>query len=250
MKGNDEDNISYGHRKPRAYVPTPKFGGHMLNVSSERNARTDLELVDRARAGDRDAFGQLISRHYHTCVRAASVILRDRVEAQDEVQLACLKAFQHLDQYAGLAQFSSWLIHIVVNECLMLMRSRRQARFVYLDDCSREADSIRPPELPARSADPESQAVNKELLDVLKREIRRSPPLFRTILVMREIQELPMPEVAHRLGITVPAAKSRLLRARIELKERVMRSYGHRGGPALTAARLPAKSGHRTAFMA
>ena len=244
MEGNDEGNISYGRRSPCAYLPIPRLGGHMLDVSSESETRTDAELVDRARGGDRDAFGQLINRHYQTCVRAASFMLRDWVEAQDEVQIACCKAFQHLDQYRGLAQFSTWLTHIVVNECLMLIRSRRQTRFVYLDG-GREPDSIGPPELPPHSADPESQAVNSELLDVLKREIRRSPPLFRTILVMREIQELPMPEVADRLGITVPAAKSRLIRARIELKQRVMRYYGHSGRPALAAGRMPAKSAHR-----
>jgi RNA polymerase sigma-70 factor, ECF subfamily len=204
----------------------------MVDVPRESETTTDLELIDQARAGDRDAFGQLINRYYHSCVRAASFMLRDRVEAQDEVQVACWKAFQHLDQYKGFGQFSSWLIQIVVNECLMLMRSRRQARFVYLDG-GKTPDCIGPLELPVNSADPESQAVKNEMLDVLKREIRRSPPVFRTILVMREIQELPMPEVADRLGITVRAAKSRLLRARLELKQRVMRYYGHSGRPVL-----------------
>jgi RNA polymerase sigma-70 factor, ECF subfamily len=236
---NDEEHILYERRSPYAYPPT-WMRGHMVEVPGESETTTDLELIDQARAGDRDAFGQLISRHYHSCVRAASFMLRDRVEAQDQVQVACWKALQHLDQYKGVSQFSTWLIQIVMNECLMLMRSRRQARFVYLDG-GETPDSVGPLELPVNSADPESQAVNSEMIDVLKREIRRIPPLFRTILVMREMQELPMPAVADRLGITMGAAKSRLLRARLELKQRVLRYYGHRGRPVLRTR--PANTG-------
>lgn len=214
----------------------------MVEANEESRFQTDEALVEGARAGDLDAFGELIQRHYPACVRVASFMLRDKAQAQDQVQVACWKAFRHLDQYEGLAQFSSWLIHIVVNECLMMMRTD-------LDRGYYHAEKLAPVELPAGSVDPETQAVKRQLSDVLKREIRRIPPLLRSILVLRDIEELPMSDVAERLEITIPAAKSRLLRARIELKERVVRWCGENGYPTLTAGRLPAKSGQRSPFM-
>jgi RNA polymerase sigma-70 factor (ECF subfamily) len=185
-------------------------------------APSDVELVEYARKGSKDAFGILIARHYKSCVNIAAFILRDRGEAQDEVQKACCKAFEHLDQYHGEAGFRAWLLRIVSNQCLMLIRYRRRARFLYLDaNPTRERST--PPELPAHDCDPEHALMNRELQDVLRKEIRHIPPLLRNVLVLRDIQELPMTEVAARLNITVPAAKSRLLRARTELRERVMK---------------------------
>jgi RNA polymerase sigma-70 factor (ECF subfamily) len=151
--------------------------------------------------------------------------LRDRVDAQDEVQKACCKAFEHLDQYQGGAEFMTWLLRIVSNQCLMLIRVRRRARFLYLDtDMGPERTG--PLELRSIADDPERALLGNELSDVLHAEIRRIPPLLRSVLVLRDVHELPMPDVAARLKITIPAAKSRLFRARIELRERVIRRWG------------------------
>src|SRR5581483_2182168 len=99
----------------------------------EDGRRTDFELIGIARQGDRGAFGELIQRHYRSCVNVATLVLRNRTEAQDEVQKAAWKAFAHLDQYQGAAEFSTWLLRIVENECLMLMREKSRAQFLYLD---------------------------------------------------------------------------------------------------------------------
>jgi len=197
----------------------------MLGINEDLCGLSDAELVTEARAGNPEALGVLISRHYRTCVNIATFILRDRGDAQDEVQKACCKAFEHLNQYHGEAEFLTWLLRIVSNQCLMLIRVRRRARFLYIDaDASRERSS--PIELPADAADPEHELLDHEMLDVLQREIRRIPPLLRNVLLLRDVEELPMPDVAARLNITVPAAKSRLLRARSELRERVIRHCG------------------------
>jgi RNA polymerase sigma-70 factor, ECF subfamily len=200
----------------------------MLSVSKRDCDPTDAELVSLAREGNHDAFGTLIQRHYSACVNIASFILRDRAEGEDEVQKACMSAFEHLDQYHGEAEFLHWMFRIVVNQCRMRMRVRRRARFLYLDG-GREHTERRPIELPSFSASPEREVIHREMHDILQIEIRRTPPLLRRVIELRDLEGLPMIEVAERLGITVPAAKSRLLRARNELRERVTRRCGDVG---------------------
>jgi RNA polymerase sigma-70 factor, ECF subfamily len=186
----------------------------------------DAELVSQARNGDDQAFSALVERHYRTCVNFAASILRNRSDAEDEVQKACCKAFEHLDQYRGGGQFLTWLLRIVTNQCFMLIRARRHVQYLYLDAES-DRDTSSPKELRAILADPEQEFVREELCGVLQQEIRRIPPLLKNVLLLRDVQELPMIDVAARLKITVPAAKSRLLRARTELRDRMLRQSGN-----------------------
>jgi RNA polymerase sigma-70 factor (ECF subfamily) len=209
----------------------------MLSVNEHDCDHTDAELVSLAREGNQDAFGMLIHRHYPACVNVASFMLRDRAEGQDEVQKACMKAFEHLDQYHGQSEFLHWMLRIVVNQCLMLMRVRRRARFLYLDG-GREDHGRWPIELPSHSISPEREIIQREMHDILQTEIRRTPLLLRRVLQLRDLEGLPMIEVAERLGITVPAAKSRLLRARNELRERVIRRCGDLGHSMPVANKL------------
>ena len=192
---------------------------------------TDQRLVKIARAGDSEAFGELIRRHRQKCVDLATYFLRNRGEAEDEAQTAFSQAYRHLDQYHGDAEFSTWLTRIVANQCLMLLRSKRSAQFVYLDETG-DRQRTAPLELPSRGPDPEGETAHSQMLAVLQREIRRIPPLLRKVMVLRDLQELPMMEVAEQLGITVPAAKSRLLRARLELRSRLARHYQGIGNSA------------------
>jgi RNA polymerase sigma-70 factor (ECF subfamily) len=198
------------------------------------NERTDMELVQFARLGDKDAFGELVKRHHSWCVGLASFILRDKGDAEDEAQNAYWKAFQHLNQFHGDAEFSTWLSRIVVNQCRMFMRGRRRMRLLHLDAGIPEygGGSI---DLPSRNRDPEGELGTYEVREVLASEVRRIPPLLRNVLMLRDVEGLPMAEVADRLGISVPAAKSRLLRARIELRSRVLRHCGPSGYAGLIA---------------
>jgi len=195
---------------------------------------TDQELVNAARAGDRDAFGELIRHHGRRCVNLATSILRDSGEAEEEAQNACWKAFEHLNQFHGDAEFATWLLRIVENQCLMLLRRRRAARFVYLDDGGADNGSEYM-QLPSPTSDPEGECGNKEVLQIMNTEIRRMPPLLRKVLLMRDVEEMPMSDLAVQLEISVPAAKSRLLRARNELKQRMMRHCPQTGAGMLLA---------------
>jgi RNA polymerase sigma-70 factor (ECF subfamily) len=129
----------------------------------------------------------------------------------------------------------------------MLIRVKRRARFIYLDENS--GGQERPPtELAAFGPDPEGELACSQIRRVLRTEIRRIPPLLRNVMVLRDIEELPMVDVAERLGITVPAAKSRLLRARIELRSRLRRHCGRSGNLSLlsrSAAPLHYVAHHR-----
>ena len=189
------------------------------------NVHSDAELVAQSREGCQEAFGELIKRHYQTCVNIATFMLHDRAEAQDEVQKACWKAFIHLDQYQGEAEFLMWMLRIVENQCRMLLRVRKRAQLLHID-AENDRDASQVIELPARGPGPEEELMSSELRAVLQREIHRIPRLLRNVLFLRDVQELPMTNVAERLNITIPAAESRLLRARLELKARLLRQSG------------------------
>ncbi len=208
---------------------------------------SDQALVELARNGDQDAMGELLRRHRQKCVDLAVFFLRNRGDAEDEVQNAFSKAYAHFDQYQGEAEFSTWLARIVSNQCLMLLRVRRQTKFVYLDDRPNVNDAP-PAELPACGSDPEGEFAFREMKSVLSTEIRRIPPMLRNVMMLRDVKELPMTDVADQLGITVPAAKSRLLRARTELRSRLMRHAERRGTQnplSRTAAPIDRVAHHR-----
>jgi RNA polymerase sigma-70 factor (ECF subfamily) len=180
------------------------------------------ELVALAQSGDREAFAELVRRNGPLTYRTAVGILRDREDAADEAQNAWRKAWQGIGQFQQEAKFSTWLTRIVVNQCLMRLRETRRAGFVYLD-AGWLGDTAGPLELPEDRPDPERETSRKEIADLLDSEIRRIPPLLRNVLLMRHVEERPLNEIAASLGISVPAAKSRLLRARAELRSRLER---------------------------
>ncbi len=192
-------------------------------------------LVERAQDGDDNAFMELVSRNRVNLMKLALSILRNREDAEDELQNAVWKAYQHIGRFQQDARFSTWMTRIVVNQCLMRIRKNKRARLLHMDDVM-IGDESGTLELQDDRRTPEDAIAESELGDVLNREIGRVPPLLRNVFVLRDVQELPMPEVAERLGISVAAAKSRLLRARKELRYRMERHMG-RLGPATFLAK-------------
>ncbi len=187
----------------------------------------DDQLVTRSQAGDQEAFAELIQRHRPGCLKMALSILRAPQDAEDEVQNALWKAYEHIGQFQQDSKFSTWLTRIVVNQCLMRLRQARRARFFYIDESV--GDDALTSELPDEQPTPEAVVAETELGEVLRHEVSRIPPLLRKVFLLRDMQELPMPEVAQKLGISVAAAKSRLLRARAELRARLERRQGPAG---------------------
>ncbi len=200
----------------------------------EITSRTDEELVRLSQQGREDAFSELMRRNYSSSFKLALSILHERQEAEDEVQNAFWKAFQHIGQFQLDSKFSTWMTRIVVNQCLMRLRQTRRARFLFLDDTliGEDRGTL---ELVDNTRGPEAEVGSKELSHILEREIRRIPPLLRKVFVLRDVDQLPMPQVAEQLGISVAAAKSRLLRARLELRNRLEKHCGRQGHMTLTA---------------
>jgi RNA polymerase sigma-70 factor, ECF subfamily len=199
------------------------------NGSGAEAAKTDAGptreeiLIEAAKNGDADAFGELVERHRKSCLKRATTMVRNRSDAEDEVQAAFWKAFQRLDQFRAEGSFAAWLGRIVENQCLMRIRESRNARFEYLDESS---DANLRIELVGQSANPEDQVGKEEVVQLLRREVSRIPPLLRHVMLLRDLDQMPMPDVAGRLGLSIPAAKSRLMRARTELRSRIMKHCG------------------------
>jgi len=195
-----------------------------MEPNVELTKLTDAELVALARNGRDDAFGELVRRHRQRCIEVASYILKNRGDAEDEAQNAIFKAYTHLDQFQNEAEFATWLARIVTNQCLMVLRARRRSRAIYLDEPTTD-QHVRRLELPAEGPDPEGEVAARQVMNLLQVEMRRIPPLLRRVMELRDLEQLPMLAVADRLGITVPAAKSRLLRARLELRSRILKHH-------------------------
>jgi RNA polymerase sigma-70 factor (ECF subfamily) len=200
-------------------------------ANTDRGITDEAALVKMARQGDTCAFGELIRQNYNACLKRARWIIRNRSDAEDEVQNACWKAFQRLDQFRGEGRFSAWLSRIVENQCLMRIREERQLRFLHLDEASESNIRI---ELVTQMLDPEDELGDQQLDRLLSREISRIPPLLRNVMMLADVEQLPMNEVAARLGLSVPAAKSRLMRARVEMRSRLSKHCGRRGYGSLT----------------
>ena len=187
-------------------------------------------LVDAARNGDVGAFEQLVRRYDRNVFRIAQHITQNREDAEDVVQDAFLKAFRNLGQFQGQSKFYTWLVRIAVNEALMRLRRRRPERMVSLDeDVKTEEDSM-PREVADWSPNPEQLYSQAELKDILSKTIQGLPPGFRAVFVLRDVEALSTEETAEALNLSIPAVKSRLLRARLQLRERLNKFFKRRNG--------------------
>lgn len=206
--------------------------GEMQQMQNRDGYRelADDGLVGMCQGGDQTAFDELMRRHQTAVMKIALSIVRDKQDAEDEVQNAFWKAYEHINQFQRDSKFSTWLTRIVVNQCLMKLRQARRAKFAYLDDAL-PGEEVGPFELCDLRQSPEDSLGQMEVARVLAKEISRTPPLLRNVFLLRDVQEKPMSEVAEQLGISVAAAKSRLLRARTELRTRMERHHGQ-AGPA------------------
>jgi RNA polymerase sigma-70 factor (ECF subfamily) len=202
----------------------------MQNRNGYRETADDA-LVSLCQQGDQSAFDELMRRHQMSAMKVAVSIVRDRQDAEDEVQNAFWKAYEHINQFQRDAKFSTWLTRIVVNQCLMRLRQVRRARFAYIDDA--QGEDLAAADLKDVRPTPENLLGVSEVAEVLELEIKRTPPLLRNVFLLRDVENKPMPEVAEKLGISVAAAKSRLLRARAELRNRMRRHYGEMGPATL-----------------
>jgi len=185
----------------------------------------ELVLVRAAKGGDDKAFGELVKRYDRNVFRIAQHITQNREDAEDVVQDAFLKAYTNLQQFQEQSKFYTWLVRIAVNEALMKLRRRRPERMVSLDEDIKTEDDSVPREVADWSPNPEQNYNQAELREILSRTIQGLPPGFRTVFVLRDVEGLSTEETAEALELSIPAVKSRLLRARLQLRERLNRFF-------------------------
>lgn len=188
-------------------------------------ASEELALVQAAKRGDVSAFEQLVKRYDRNIFRIAQHITQNREDAEDVTQDAFLKAYENLEQFQGNSKFYTWLVRIAVNESLMKLRRRRTDRTVSLDEDIKTEEDTMPREVADWSPNPEQLYKQGELKDILRKTIQGLPASFRTVFVLRDVEGLSTEETAEALNLSIPAVKSRLLRARLQLRERLNKYF-------------------------
>jgi RNA polymerase sigma-70 factor (ECF subfamily) len=191
---------------------------------------TDRELVKKAKAGDSEAFGELVQRHegkiYGLCLK----MLGNAEDAEDCLQEVFIKAFRALPGFREEARFSTWLYRIAYNESLMKIR-KKKLDTVPIDRPVELGEGNVDREIADWTMDPRSDVMNDELSGILIRHVNELDPDNRIVFLLRDVHGLSTSDTAETLGLTVPAVKSRLHRARLFLRERLS-DYFERGTEA------------------
>jgi len=202
------------------------------SIAGENEQHPDVALVDRVRAGDVSAYDELVRKYERQIFRIAQHITQNREDAEDVMQDAFLKAYEKLDQFQGNSKFYTWLVRIAVNESLMRLRKRRTGRMVSIDEDLKTEEGSVPRDFADWAPDPEQNYNQSELADILRKTIQGLPQGFRVVFALRDVEGLSTEETAEALGLSVPAVKSRLLRARLQLRERLSRYFKRKTAPA------------------
>ena len=186
---------------------------------------SDLEIAARIAAGDRDELQKLMRRYNQRLYRTARSILKDDAEAEDAVQEGYLLAYQAMGKFRGGARLSTWLVRIVANEALGRLRKRnRSAELIQLSGAAGPIGDD--PEVNMRDDSqelPENAAARSETRRLLESKLDELPDAFRTVFVLRAVEEMTVDEVALSLGIPAATVRTRYFRARSLLREALAR---------------------------
>lgn len=179
----------------------------------------DLPLIDRALEGDGQAFEALVGRHEARVYRTALGILGKPEDAEEALQDTFLNAYQHLREFRRDSRFTTWLTRIAINAALNKLRGQKET--VSLDATKGESAEFMPQHCEPWKENPERQYAREEIRDIVHQAIQELPPDYRMVLVLRDISEMDTVEAAEALGLTIAATKSRLLRARLMIREKL-----------------------------
>jgi len=202
------------------------------SIAGENEQHPDVALVERVRNGDVSAFDTLVRKYERQIFRIAQHITQNREDAEDVMQDAFLKAYEKLDQFQGNSKFYTWLVRIAVNESLMRLRRRRTGKMVSIDEDVETEEGSVPRDLADWAPDPEQNYTQSELHRILEKTIKGLPPGFKVVFELRDVQGLSTEDTAEALGLSIPAVKSRLFRARLQLRERLTRYFRKKASPA------------------
>ena len=193
------------------------MSAEMIAAPACADVLPDEEVVERVLAGETAWFEVLMRRYNRRLYRVTRSILDDDAEAEDVTQEAYVRAYTHLDQFDGRAQFSTWLTRIAVHEALARLRRRR--RVVAIDAFAETSESLMI--LASDQPSPEKEVLIRTLGVILESAINRLPVAYRSVFMMREVEEMSTAETAECLGISAEAVKVRLHRARARLRKEI-----------------------------
>jgi RNA polymerase sigma-70 factor (ECF subfamily) len=177
----------------------------------------DLPLIDRISAGDAEAFEELVHLHWQRVFRIAMGIIGNHEDAEEATQQTFLRVHQHLPGFQRSAKFTTWLTRIAINEALQIIRRRRPT--VSMDDPQIAGEESMPKQLRDWHDDPAEICDKNQLREIVERAIQSLPVIYRETFVLRDVQGLTSEEAAEALGVGVSALKTRLLRARLLMRE-------------------------------
>jgi RNA polymerase sigma-70 factor, ECF subfamily len=185
-------------------------------VATSQEPLSDEEVVARVLAGETGTFEIIMRRYNQRLYRVARAILCNDGEAEDVMQDAYVRAYEHLDQFAGRAKFSTWLTRIAVHEALA--RQHRRNRYKDLESMSeQEGDPM--DRFASLALNPEQQASNSEIRRLLEEAVEKLPEAYRAIFILRDVEDMSTSDAAHALEITEENVKVRLYRARALLRK-------------------------------
>jgi len=189
----------------------------------------EAALLTKAREGDTEAFAVLINQYDRRVYRVALHITRNPEDAEDALQEALIKAYKGLGEFRGDSRFYTWLVRITINEALGRLRKRGREREVSFDEpAANGGDNLMPREIESWDKNPEQRYARTELQAILDQAMEELAPPLRIVFLLRDVEEFSGEQTAGMLGLSLSRVKSRLLRARLKLRERLTK-YFRRG---------------------
>lgn len=201
-------------------LPATRTAGPLV-VAGPVQDDTDEKLVARSQAGDFQAFARLVSRYEKRVYNLAVRMLGDPDEAKDVLQEAFLNALTNINTLRRAASFATWVFRIAANSSLMRLRQKKGHRVDSLDEPLTAGDEDFPREPEDWSLNPAELYENTELRDALDKAIMELPEAYRVVLLLRDVEGFTSKQVGEVLNLSLPAVKSRLLRARLALRRKL-----------------------------
>lgn len=189
---------------------------------------TETALLQALRNGERAAFAQLVESHSPAVYRLALQMLKDPTEAEDVLQETFIKAFRYLPSFDGRSSLATWLYRIATNEALMLLRKRKFDTISIEQPDPEEGDLQEPLQIEDWTNLPEDELLSAETRQYVQQAIQSLPETLRIVFTLRELQGLSTLETAQILNLTEAAVKTRLSRARLQLREQLTEYFHER----------------------
>jgi len=180
--------------------------------------KIEMQLVSSASEGDRAAFWQLVEPHLRIVFLTAKSILRNFEDAEEVAQESLLKALRNIRHFRGEASFKTWLVRITANESLMRIRKYRKNLYCSAEEMA-DGEEYQPKNFADWREIPSEALQRKELQNALREALASLPAKYREVLTLRDISQLTSREAAEILGLSLPNVKTRLLRARLQMRD-------------------------------